>query len=158
MTDGGASLTEALVAERRKTDMRGSGQALVGALLKGCLDREIPIHTAMRARDLLVVDDAIVGVRAEHNGDDFYVKARKAVVIGTGGFEWNEDLVKAFLRGPMNGPCSPPENEGDGLLMAMSVGAALGNMSEAWWIPSFRIPGETVRGKPYYQLCLMERT
>jgi succinate dehydrogenase/fumarate reductase flavoprotein subunit len=156
--DGGASLADALLAERRKTDMRGSGQALVGALLKGCLDREIPIRTAMRARDLLVVDDAIVGVRAEHNGTDFYVKARKAVVLGTGGFEWNGDLVKAFLRGPMNGPCSPPENEGDGLLMAMSVGAALGNMSEAWWIPSFRIPGQTVRGKPYHQICLMERT
>ena len=42
-------------------------------------------------------------------------------------------MVKAFLRGPMNGAISPPFNRGDGLRMAMGAGAALGNMAHAWW-------------------------
>ena len=144
---------------RRARDMRSTGQALAGSLIKGCLDREIPVHTATRARELILDDgDAVVGVRAERDGQDYFVKARKAVVIASGGFEWNEELVKAFLRGPMTAPTSTPENEGDGLLMAMGAGAALGNMSEAWWIPGIHIPGDEMRGRTFARLILAERT
>ena len=144
---------------RRARDMRSTGQALAGSLIKGCLDREIPVRTAIRARELILDDnDVVVGVRAERNGEDFFVKARKAVVIGTGGFEWNSELVKAFLRGPMTAPTSTPENEGDGLLMAMGAGAALGNMSEAWWIPGIHVPGDNMRGRDFARLILAERT
>jgi len=144
---------------RRARDMRSTGQALAGSLIKGCLDREIPVHTATRARELVLDEnDAVVGVRAERNGADYFVKARKAVVIGSGGFEWNQDLVRAFLRGPMTAPTSTPENEGDGLLMAMGAGAALGNMSEAWWIPGIHIPGDEMRGRTFARLILAERT
>ena len=139
--------------------MRSTGQALAGSLIKGCLDREIPVHTATRARELILDEnDAVVGLRAERNGADYFVKARKAVVIGSGGFEWNEELVKAFLRGPMTAPTSTPENEGDGLLMAMGAGAALGNMSEAWWIPGIHVPGDEMRGRTFARLILAERT
>jgi succinate dehydrogenase/fumarate reductase flavoprotein subunit len=147
-----------VLQERASRDERGLGQALIGALLKGCLDREVPVMTGIRARDLVRSGDAVIGVRCERDGRDYWVKARKAVILATGGFEWNRDLVNAFLRGPLDGPASPPENEGDGLLMAMDIGAALGNMSEAWWMPTIPIPGETVRGKPLFRLCLAERT
>ena len=144
---------------RRSRDMRSTGQALAGSLIKGCLDREIPVHTATRARELILDEgDAVVGIRAERNGADFFVKARKAVVIASGGFEWNRELVKAFLRGPMTAPTSTPENEGDGLLMAMGAGAALGNMSEAWWIPGIHVPGDEMRGRTFARLILAERT
>ncbi|MXZ88480.1 MAG: FAD-dependent oxidoreductase [Dehalococcoidia bacterium] len=148
-----------VMAERRARDMRSTGQALAGSLIKGCLDREIPVHTSTRARELVLDDgDAVVGVRAERDGADYFVKARKAVVIASGGFEWNEELVKAFLRGPMTAPTSTPENEGDGLLMAMGAGAALGNMSEAWWIPGIHVPGDEMRGRTFARLILAERT
>ncbi len=148
-----------VMVERQARDMRSTGQALAGSLIKGCLDREIPVHTATRARELILDEnDAVVGLRAERNGADYFVKARKAVVIGSGGFEWNEELVKAFLRGPMTAPTSTPENEGDGLLMAMGAGAALGNMSEAWWIPGIHVPGDEMRGRTFARLILAERT
>ncbi|MCY3646506.1 MAG: FAD-dependent oxidoreductase [Chloroflexi bacterium] len=148
-----------VMEERRARDMRSTGQALAGSLIKGCLDREIPVHTATRARELILDEnDAVVGVRAERDGAPWFVKARKAVVIATGGFEWNEELVKAFLRGPMTAPTSTPENEGDGLLMAMGAGAALGNMSEAWWIPGIHVPGDEMRGRTFARLILAERT
>ncbi len=152
-------IPEDVMETRRARDMRSTGQALAGSLIKGCLDREIPLHTATRARELVLDEnDVVVGVRAERDGADYYVKARKAVVIASGGFEWNEDLVKAFLRGPMTAPTSTPENEGDGLLMAMGAGAALGNMSEAWWIPGIHVPGDEMRGRTFARLILAERT
>ncbi len=156
---GFAGLDADELAARRARDLRGNGQALMGALLKGALDREIPLHTSTRARELVLDGDgAVVGVRAERDGAPFLVRARKAVVIASGGFEWNRELVGAFLRGPMTAPTSTPENEGDGLLMAMGAGAALGNMSEAWWIPALRVPGDELRGQPYARLVLRERT
>jgi succinate dehydrogenase/fumarate reductase flavoprotein subunit len=101
----------------------------------------------------VVEDGAVVGLVAEHEGRDLRIRARKAVILGVGGFEWNPQLVKSFLRGPMDGPGSTPENEGDGLLMAMAAGASLGLMSEAWWMPTIRIPGEDLRGRPVYRLA-----
>ena len=124
--------------QRRTRDFRGQGQALIGSLLKGVVDRAIPIHFDMRARQLVVDGGRVVGVIAECDGRQVRYRARRGVVIATGGFEWNEQLVKAFLRGPMTGPISVPECEGDGLLMAMEVGASLGNMANAWWMTSSR--------------------
>jgi succinate dehydrogenase/fumarate reductase flavoprotein subunit len=62
------------------------------------------------------------------------------VIIATGGFEWDEDLVRTFLRGPLSRPASRPSNTGDGLRMVMRIGAALGNMREAWWAPTITLP------------------
>ena len=76
-----------------------------------------------------------------------------AVVIATGGFEWDAGLVGSFLRGPMTSPASVPTNTGDGLRMAMAAGAELGTMREAWWVPTIRVPGAA---RP--DLVLPERT
>ena len=81
-----------------------------------------------------------------------------AVVLATGGFEYDDDLVRAFLRGPMREPAGVPSNTGDGLRMAMRVGAALGAMREAWWVPVVRLPGERADGGSNVQLVLRERT
>src|SRR5699024_6943656 len=70
-------------------------------------------------------------------------------VIATGGFEWNKDLVASFLKGRVTHPQSPAHNEGDGLIMAMEVGAALANMSEAWWSPAFVDPTVEYEGRVY---------
>ena len=56
-------------------------------------------------------------------------------------------LVEAYLRGPMHGPVSPPNNTGDGLRMAMAHGADLANMGEAWWVPIIQMPGDTFDGQ-----------
>jgi succinate dehydrogenase/fumarate reductase flavoprotein subunit len=55
-------------------------------------------------------------------------------------------------------PGGAPTNEGDGLRMALSVGAALGNMSEAWWCPAIAVPGEHAGGAPYYRMLFLEYT
>jgi hypothetical protein len=81
-----------------------------------------------------------------------------SVVLATGGFEYDEELVRAFLRGPMREPAGVPSNTGDGLRMAMRLGAALAGMREAWWVPVVRMPGERPDGGSNVQLVLRERT
>jgi succinate dehydrogenase/fumarate reductase flavoprotein subunit len=135
-----AGIPAAELVRRRVGDERGAGQALVGRLVKGCLDRGIEPRTGMRATRLLIEDDRVAGVRFECADGPVDVRARRGVVIATGGFEWDADLVRSFLRGPMVRPASPPYgNTGDGLRMAMRAGAALGNMREAWWAPTIDV-------------------
>jgi len=155
----GGTLDEATLAAREAGDYRGLGQALAGSLFKAVLDRNIPVEFEKRARKLVKDGERIVGVIAEDaSGRDFRVRARRGVVIATGGFEWNEMLVKAFIRGPMTGPVSVPENEGDGLLMAIEAGAQLGNMQNAFWQQSvLEMKPQHRAAKPNYLLGSDER-
>jgi 3-oxosteroid 1-dehydrogenase len=146
------------LAEPAPRDFRGAGQALIGSLLKGVIDRGIPLRRESRARTLIREGSRVVGVVTEESDATLRIKARKGVVIATGGFEWNEQLVKSFLRGPMTGPVSVPECEGDGLLMAMEVGASLGNMPNAWWMMSSQEMAAHGRGKANYLIGNQERT
>lgn len=142
-----------------------AGTALIAGLLKGLLDRGIVPVTEARAVELVAAhgdgnesDGRIVGVRINHDGSDIRVHARRGVVLATGGFEWDPRLVEAYLRGPMHGPVSPPNNTGDGLRMAMAHGADLANMGEAWWVPIVQLPGDTIDGHPRSRSVRLERT
>ncbi len=159
---------KALIADRIAKHANGLGLALVGALLRACLDRGIEPNLSHRAVELVTDDGRVTGVRfalpdgdcagTGGGGSVVEVEARNGVILATGGFEWNPELVKTFLRGPMTAPASTPTNTGDGLVMAMAVGARLGNMPHAWWVPVARIPGETEWGEPRVRLVLSERT
>ncbi|MGH3891810.1 MAG: FAD-binding protein, partial [Rhodococcus qingshengii] len=70
-------------------------------------------------------------------------------VLATGGFEQNKEMVRSFLRGPLERPVSVPTNTGDGLKMAMRIGAGLGNMREAWWAPTIDVDRPGLGRVPY---------
>ena len=71
----------------------------------------------------------IVGCRTMIGGEEKTVKARKGVILTTGGFEFNEDLHREYLK------CYPWHfegwryNTGDGIKMVEEVGAKLWHMS-----------------------------
>ena len=157
---GGAveSPPRAVIADRRERGVCGMGEALVGSLLAGCLDAGVSVRTGWRARHLVAGEGRVSGVRFDSPDGEITVEAGRAVILATGGFEWNESLVQLFLRGPMDAPAGVPSNTGDGLDMAIEAGAALGNMAQAWWAPMARIPGDEAWGSPRYHLVLAERT
>jgi succinate dehydrogenase/fumarate reductase flavoprotein subunit len=130
------------LARRSLRNERGCGQALAGRLLRACLDRGIEPRTSCAGRELLIEDGVVVGVVVDTPEGRLEVRADKGVILASGGFEWNEDLRRAFLRGPMTHPVSIETSTGDGLLMAMKAGAMLSNMREAWWIPVGAVPIE----------------
>ena len=140
------------VEKRRRHNILTLGRALVAALAAGALERGAQIRTGERARTLVRDGGGrMTGVRTEA---DTYAGR---VVLATGGFERDDALVRSLLRGPMVAPAGVPTNRGDGLRMAMAAGAALGNLSEAWWSPAIQVPGETIDGAPMYRLVLTER-
>ena len=149
---------DAAEVERRVADHRvACGQALIGALLEGCLARGIEPTLETRACEIAMSGDKVVGLVAEHAGRRSEIAAG-AVVLATGGYEWNADLRTRFLPGPLTHPHSPPSNQGDGLLMAMGIGADLANMNETWWYPASQIPGEVYDGRPLSRFVGVERT
>lgn len=145
------------ILELMDKGMVGGGNALVGSLFKGCLDRKITTLLETRAVELIREGGSVIGLCAKRNGNDFLIKARGGVVLASGGFEWNEALKAKFLPGPITHPASPPTSLGDGLIMAMEVGADLGTMSEVWGCPAVAVPGEEYEGKQLSRICFPER-
>lgn len=142
---------------RRDQALEGLGRGMLGALLRGLLDREAVVRTGSAAVRLLVDAGRVTGVEL---ADGRRVAARRGVVLATGGFERDGQLARAFLRGPLSTSPGAPSNTGDGLRMAMRVGAQLGVMREAWWAPVVTVPG--FEGEQYaghgVQLLQRERT
>lgn len=148
-----------LIEERAAAGYLGMGRALVGWLLKGCLDAGVTIRLGTRARSLLMEGGEVVGVEAASSaGDRSRVVAPGGTILAGGGFEWNERLVTQFVAGPVSHPISCPTNEGDTLIMGMAVGADLANMWDLWRFPSASIPGEEYDGKPLARMVAGERS
>ena len=140
-----------VITQRETDDVRCGGPALVASLLKGLLDRGVAIETGTAATDLVVVDGDVVGVLVEHDGGTELIGTNKGVVLACGGFEWNDDMVRAFI-GREIFPLSPPHNEGDGHRMAMEAGAALANMTSFWGQPAMVDPDVDFEGNLLYQM------
>jgi len=72
----------------------------------------------------------IRGVQGVKDGKPVNVKARKGVVLTCGGFENNQQMIRDYLPGmPYCYTSGSPYNEGDGITMAMAVGADLWHMN-----------------------------
>jgi succinate dehydrogenase/fumarate reductase flavoprotein subunit len=90
------------------------------------------IRLRWSARGRRLAQDAtgrIVGIQIDTPEGELRVGARRGVVLATGGFEFDEDLKRQYLRAyPVYGSGNP-DNTGDGLRMALSVGADLWHMT-----------------------------
>lgn len=135
-----ADVGEEELARRRAANERGLGQSLIGRLLRAALDLGVMIEVSARATGLVQASGRVTGVVIAGPEGERVIEARRGVVIATGGFEWNEDYRRAFLRGPLTHPISVRTNEGDGLTMALQVGAQLANMGEAFWTTAADLP------------------
>jgi len=147
-----------LLEKRMEEGIVAFGTSLIGYMYKGCLDRGMELVLNTRALELVMEGGAVIGLRAQKDGKDLYIRAHKGVILASGGFEWNEDLKKAFLPGPITHMSTVPHNEGDGLKMAIAIGADLANMTECWGWTSTEIPGEEYAGKPMSRGILPDRT
>jgi 3-oxosteroid 1-dehydrogenase len=153
---GTGVLAPDVLAEREEAKLEGLGRALVGGLLRACLENRVEIATQSRGVRLLTEDGVVTGVDIETPTGVQTVKAG-AVILATGGFEYDSELVRDFLRGPLSRPLGAPSDTGDGLRMAMRVGAKLGNMREAWWSPVVSYPGQRRDGGQNGLLSARER-
>ena len=106
-------------------DGSGVGAYLVTAFLRTINDLGIQVMYDTKATGLMTLDGAVVGVQAESDSANYTIRS-KAVILATGGFGNNEDMVvhyKPDLKGTVT--TSAPGVTGDGIRMAEAVGAAL---------------------------------
>ncbi len=147
------------LGRRMANNERGFGQAMIGRLLKACLDRGIEPVLSVETKRLVKQGERVTGIEGLRDGAPFSLTARNGVVITTGGFEWDEDKRQTFLRGPMDAPASAPTARGEGLTLAMESGAKLGNMTQGWWAPTLVTPDAPwPGGEQRAQPVLIERT
>ena len=78
-------------------------------------------------------DSGVIGVRAGIGGEEVYIEAKKAVILATGGFDHNQGMSRAFspqqLWALETGEClAAPTNTGDGIKLAMELGADLAGL------------------------------
>jgi 3-oxosteroid 1-dehydrogenase len=144
----------ATMGRRFKHDMRGFGPGMMAYFVKAAMvDRGIPAHLETPVRELVVENGAVVGVRAERAGRDFFVRARKGVVLATGGYDWHPDLPKYFELLPEWQSMVQPSVQGDAMVLGGELGAAVAAVpaSNLGLFFGYHVPGEEQEGKPLWR-------
>ena len=123
-----------------------AGGTLFWVLAEQVARREgIAVHYNSPIHDLIAGDDgAVLGVMARLEGRQVNVRARRAVVLCSGGFEHNPTMLKHYLTIPDAMAMSSLGNTGDGIVMAQKLGAALWHMWLLHGGYGFRVPGSLV--------------
>lgn len=133
INDMGAGLTDVTLSggatnprAHRPEDGSPVGPAIINTLTNNLEERGVEILLETTATQLLEEDGKVVGVEAEDkNGNTFKINA-KAVILATGGFGANSEMVEEY-RQDLKGynTTNHPGATGDGIKMALEVGADL---------------------------------
>jgi 3-oxosteroid 1-dehydrogenase len=115
---------------------KSAGESWYHALVKvGMASRNIQVLWETPATKLIQREDGeILGVMANAGGKAIAIKAKKAVIMTAGGYEYDVAMRRAFLEGPGVtgwGFYGSPDNRGDGIRMAIAVGAGLAKVGKA---------------------------
>lgn len=132
-------------------DGSGVGAYLVTSLLKKMDELDINVMYDTKATSLISKDGTVTGVKAESKDTEYTINA-KAVILATGGFGNNEDMIVQYrkdLKGTVT--TSAPGITGDGIVMAEDVGADLVDIEQIQLHPTVEqktsmLITESVRG------------
>ena len=135
-------------ASLRKRRMFAMGNALAIGLRQGLIDAGVPLHYGTELTGLLLEEGRVVGVETSRGP----VRARRGVVLGSGGFEKNLELREKHQPSPtsIDWTTGSANNDGQGILAGIAAGADTALMDDAWWGPTIPLPSG-----PWF--CLAER-
>lgn len=121
----------------------GMGRALIAPLRIGLQEAGVPVLLNTALTDLYVEDGVVRGIYVRNTQDPesaepTLIRARKGVILGSGGFEHNEQMRVKYQRAPITTEWTvgAAANTGDGILAAEKLGAALELMEDSWWGPT----------------------
>jgi succinate dehydrogenase/fumarate reductase flavoprotein subunit len=125
------------------------GHILVDRLMHRCRELNVKFQFDSRVTALFHENGRVTGVRYREAGVDTDVRAKRAVILATGGYEWNKEMSAEYtpeiaLEGVS--PLGAPTADGAGILLGMAMGARLLNMDgynidTAWYPPEGLIRG-----------------
>ncbi len=145
-------MVKRLISGVRKQRMYAMGNAIVIGLRKGLMDHQVPVVYGADLVGLVSEGGRVVGVEVEYEGARRVVRARRGVILGSGGFEQNQELREKFLPHPTEAAWTTGAagNLGGGHEAGIALGAAVDLMDDAWWGPTIPLPSG-----PWF--CLAER-
>ena len=131
----------ALMGERLQRDERCLGPALAAYFVKGTLDRDIPILTETNVVELIGDGERVVGIRAEREGRDFFVRARKGVLLGVSSYDRSPNLVRTLSMQLEPGSMVFNTIDGAHFRLAGPTGARVARIPDVTML-GYTIPGE----------------
>ena len=141
---------------QRKEDNRATlGPALVARLRRSMLDRNIPLWLDTPIKELIIEDGKVCGAIVSRQGEAVRIRARRGVLLATGGFSQNAKLRQLHQQAPTgtDWTASAPGATGDGIVVGQQASAELGFMHCAWWSPTYTLPDNRtlalIAGKSY---------
>lgn len=121
----------------------GGGRALIGRALHAfiCTGNGV-LKTNTGLKSLIVENDVVVGVVAEHDGDDVVFHATKGVILASGGFERNAALREKYqpVVHTDEWTMGCPGNTGAALEAGIAIGAATDLLDASWFVPGLQVP------------------
>ncbi|MDU5950850.1 MAG: flavocytochrome c, partial [Paenibacillus macerans] len=159
---GGAGMTAALEAKaggmsekrtHRPEDGSAVGQYLVNGLLKNVKEQGIPLFVNADVKEITEKDGKVNGVKVLFNQTDEKTIAAAAVVVTTGGFGANMDMISK-VRPDLQGYVTTNQtgSTGDGIQMIEKLGGTTVDMDQIQVHPTVQqeksyLIGEAVRGE-----------
>lgn len=115
---------------QKEDETSGVGVELFNLLAAKAEELEVEVLWETPGKSLITNDAGeVIGAWADSADGEIAIKASKAVILTTGGFEFDDEAVKTYI------PIYPvtfygnPDNTGDGMRMAQAVGADLWHMT-----------------------------
>ena len=126
----------------------GMGRALIAPLRIGLQKAGVPVRLNTAFTDLYVEDGVVRGIyvrdtNAPESAEPELIRARRGVILGSGGFEHNEQMRVKYQRAPITTEWTvgAKANTGEGIIAGEKLGAALDIMEDAWWGPTVPLVG-----------------
>jgi len=142
-----------IVSRMRHRQLLSMGQALAAGLRQGLVNAGVPVWLNTPMTGLLTENGTVTGLTATRHGEPVAIRARRGVLLATGGFERNDEMRRRYQRAPVatEWTVGSPDNTGDGILAGHGAGGELELMDDAWWGPSIPLASGPV-------FCLAERS
>lgn len=142
----------------RNDGSEGTGADIVESMKNVAVELGVQVRTSSPVRGVIVDEEgSVIGVSSgDRAARMMLVRTLKGVVMATGGFTRDVELMRSHLRGPVLGGLASDGNSGDLVRISGALGLDIANMNEAWYAPmvldlapypvsaAFRLPGDSM--------------
>jgi 3-oxosteroid 1-dehydrogenase len=143
-----------MIARHEANNEFCNGTGLIARLLKAADDAGVSLRAQHACTRLIKDETGIVGVEIA-TPDGIRRIATTAVVLATGGYDWNPDLVATYEQVSVIGSLVPETVTGDHIVMGAEVGAQIGARPPGFTplIPGMHIPGSEADDGPVHHFA-----
>lgn len=119
------------------------GNALIGRLKLSLDAKGVPLWLNAPMTSLVRENGLVTGAIVERDGRTVEVRARRGIVLASGGFDHDMALREKHLPHPTGDwSAGVRTNTGDALKAGTAIGAGTDLLDSAWWGPGFLLEGE----------------